>query len=314
MNYAKFLIVSLLLFLGKETMFSQKLRVASYNLRYDNPADSLDNWKFRKGVVGGLIKFHDFDIFGSQEGLHHQLEDLLQELPDYAYIGVGRDDGKEKGEYAAIFYKEEMFDVLEKGNFWLSQDPSHPNKGWDAVLPRICTWGKFRDKTSGYIFYFYNVHFDHVGKVARKESAKLILQRIQNTTGKVPMILTGDFNVDQHSDSYQILNNSSELTDTYDEALFKYGAEGTFNSFKIDTRSESRIDHIFVSDDFKVLKHGILTDTYQTSLTDLQELANTGAYPKEIILYQNQARLPSDHYPVLTILEYRQHDNQKKNE
>ena len=303
MNFFKCALFSFLLLLMGENMVAQELRVASYNLRYDNPGDSLNNWKYRKDVVGGLIKFHDFDIFGSQEGLHHQLEDLLEELPNYKYIGVGRDDGKKEGEYAAIFYKTDKFELLEMGDFWLSQDPTKPNKGWDAVLPRICSWGKFQEKDSGFTFYFFNVHFDHVGTLARQESAKLILQKIEDMVGEVPVLLTGDFNVDQHSDSYAVLQNSSRLNDAYEAALFKYGAEGTFNNFEINTRSQSRIDHVFVSEDFKVLKHGVLTDTYQTSEVDLQELANRGTYPREIVLYHNQARLPSDHYPVLTVLK-----------
>ena len=303
MNLAKCLGISLLLFLGGTEMFSQNLRVASYNVRYDNPDDFLNNWKYRKDVVGGLIKFHDFDIFGSQEGLYNQLEDLLKILPNYDYMGVGRDDGMMNGEYAAIFYKTEKFELLDKGDFWLSQETTYPNKGWDAVLPRICSWGKFREKNSNYIFYFFNVHFDHIGTVARKESARLILEKIKILAGDLPAILTGDFNVDQHSDSYKLLKESEKLSDAFDDALFRYGAEGTFNGFEINTRSESRIDHIFLTKDFQVLKYGILTDTYQTAESDLQELANSGTYPKEIVLYKNKTRLPSDHYPVLTILE-----------
>ena len=173
--------LSLLLFfallVGLNPMFAQQLRVASYNLRYDNPGDSLDNWKYRKDVMGKQILFHDFDIFGTQEGLHHQLEDLMDRLPSYDYIGIGRDDGKSEGEHSAIFYKTDMFELLDQGDFWLSEDTSQPNKGWDAVLPRICSWGKFQEKSNGLIFYLFNVHFDHVGTVARKESAKLILDK-----------------------------------------------------------------------------------------------------------------------------------------
>ena len=299
------LLVAFVVFIGTSNLFGQQLRVASYNVRYDNPRDSLDNWKYRKDVMGKQILFHDFDIFGTQEGLHHQLVDLSERLPNYDYIGVGRDDGESAGEHSAIFYKTNMFELLDKGDFWLSQDSSQPNKGWDAVLPRICSWGKFREKSSGFIFFFFNVHFDHVGTVARKESAKLIINKINELAGNYPTMLTGDFNVDQNSDSYLVLNNSDILKDTYDKALLRYGPKGTFNSFKINTRSESRIDHIFVTKDFCVHKHGVLSDTYQTSATDLQELANSGAYPQEITLYQNQARLPSDHYPVISVIEYK---------
>ena len=281
---------------------AQNLRAGSFNLRYDNPSDSLNNWQYRKNTIAGLIQFHDFDILGTQEGLENQLVQLKGLLPDYEYIGVGREDGKNTGEHSAIFYKTASFELLEKGDFWLSEDPSKPNKGWDAVLPRICSWGRFKDKSSGFTFYFFNTHFDHVGKVARSESAKLILEKIKQIAGTSPTLLTGDFNVDQNSASYKILNGSSILTDTYDLAPLKYGAEGSYNGFDINNRSESRIDHIFVTADFKVEKHGILTDTYQTETADLDKINNSGNYPKEISLYSNEARLPSDHYPILTVL------------
>ena len=295
----------LVLLIGSDSLFGQQLRVASYNVRYDNPGDSLNNWKYRKDVMGKQILFHDFDIFGTQEGLQHQLEDLLERLPHYDYIGVGRDDGKSDGEHSAIFYKTDMFQLLDNGDFWLSEDTTQPNKGWDAVLPRICSWGKFREKSTGFVFFFFNVHFDHVGILARKESAKLILDKIKTLAGDSPTVLTGDFNVDQKSESYLVLNNSNILTDAYDIAQLKYGSKGTFNSFNINVNSESRIDHIFVTNDFNVLKHGVLTDTYRTSQTDLEELINSGAYPQEIILFQNEARLPSDHYPVICVIEYK---------
>lgn len=303
-----------LLALGLNSLFAQQLRVASYNLRYDNPGDSLDNWKYRKDVMGKQILFHDFDIFGTQEGLDHQLEDLKNRLPSYEYIGVGRDDGRSQGEHSAIFYKTDMFELLDKGDFWLSQDPSQPNKGWDAVLPRICSWGKFHDKSTDLVFFLFNVHFDHVGTIARKESSKLILEKIKMIAGDSPTLLTGDFNVDQNSDSYLVINNSGILIDAYDKASLRYGPEGTFNGFKINAHSKSRIDHIFVTNDFMVHKHGVLTDTYQTSEADLKELVNSGTYPQEIILYQNQARLPSDHYPVLTVVEYKFNNDNNQEE
>ncbi|MBC9797134.1 endonuclease/exonuclease/phosphatase family protein [Sinomicrobium weinanense] len=286
------------------TVYAQSLNVASYNLRYDNPSDSLDNWKFRKETVAKLIRFHDFDIFGSQEGLQHQLNQLKTELPGYDFIGVGRDDGKQKGEHSAIFYKTASLSVLEQGDFWLSPDPAYPNKGWDAVLPRICSWGRFRVKDTGFEFYFFNVHFDHVGTVARKESARLILKKIKELAGEIPVVLTGDFNVDQNSPSYKILNASEQLTDTYDLALLKYGAEGTYNGFDPNSTTTSRIDHVFVSPGFKVKKHGVLTDSYKIRGESLEQLVNSGNYPKEIKLYGNKIRLPSDHYPVMVVVTY----------
>ena len=301
-----YLILCLFIGFGINSIYGQELRLATFNLRYDNPRDSLNNWKYRKDVVSKLIQFHDFDIVGTQEGLKHQLEDLSFRMPHYEYIGVGRGDGKEKGEFAAIFYKTDKFELLDKGDFWLSEDPSQPNKGWDAALPRICSWGKFRKIDSGFTFYFFNVHFDHVGKVARKESSKLIMEKITEIAQGSPTVLTGDFNVDQHSDSYKIMNGTELLSDTYDTAPLKYGASGTFNGFKVNSRSNSRIDHIFVTKHFTAMKHGVLTDTYHTAESDLEELANTGAYPQEISLIKNEARLPSDHYPVLVVVGYEQ--------
>lgn len=281
---------------------SQTLRVGSFNLRYDNPADSLNNWEYRKNAIAEFIQFQDFQILGTQEGLQHQLDQLQKMLPTFAYIGVGREDGEHAGEHSAIFYKKDRFQLLDKGDFWLSQDPSKPNKGWDAVLPRICSWGEFKDKKTGLKFYFFNTHFDHVGTVARRESAKLILKKIKEIAGKKPVLLSGDFNVDQNSASYKILNGSELLTDSYDLADLTYGADGSFNGFNINNHTDSRIDHIFVTDDFNVGKHGILTDTYHTEQEDLDKIKNSGNYPKEISLYQNEARLLSDHYPLLVVL------------
>ena len=295
--------VLFILFLATTALFSQELRVATYNLRYDNPQDSLNNWQYRKNTVAKLIQFHDFDIFGTQEGLKHQLDYLREEMPGYSYIGVGRDDGKEAGEYTAIFYKNDQFELLDKGNFWLSEDTTKPNKGWDAALPRICSWGKFKDNNSGLIFFFFNTHFDHIGTIARNESSKLILRKIEEIAGNDPTLLTGDFNVDQHSPSYEVLENSEKLSDAYDMAGLRYGADGTFNRFKVNSRTESRIDHIFVTKDFKVVKHGILTDTYQTDIKVLKKLENSGTYPQNISLFENEARLPSDHYPVTAVLK-----------
>lgn len=298
----KFFLILFLTALSSASMNAQDFRVGSFNLRYDNPGDSLDNWKYRKNHVAKLIKFHDFEIFGSQEGLKHQLEDLSARLPGYGYVGVGRDDGKEAGEYAAIFYKTEKFELLESGNFWLSEDTTKPNKGWDAVLPRICSWGKFKERNSGFEFYFYNTHFDHVGEKARQESAKLILKKINEKGGNTPVLLTGDFNVDQHSESYKLLNLSKKLKDSYHLAKLNYGASGTTNGFKVNSTTNSRIDHIFVSEDFNVTKHGILNDIYRTEEEDLKKIAGSGNFPKEISFYQSQARYPSDHFPVLVIL------------
>ena len=281
------------------------MKVASFNIRYDNPADSLNAWKYRKEMVANLIRFHDFDIFGAQEVQHHQLKELGALLQEYRYVGVGRDDGKQAGEYSPIFYKEDEFKLLDTGTFWLSEDTEKPNKGWDAALPRICTWGKFKDLESGLTFYLFNTHFDHRGVQARKESARLILKKIREIGSDAPIILTGDFNVDQTNEAYHLIHASDRLSDTYERSPIRYGARGTFTGFNIHASTNSRIDHIFVTDHFEVLRHGILTDSYQISATT-SEKEDSKNFPKEVSLYQNQSRLPSDHYPVVVELAYEQ--------
>ena len=259
---------------------AQTLNVASYNIRYDNPHDSLDLWKNRFSVIADMVRFYNFDIFGTQEGLKNQLQDLKSALPQYDYIGVGRTDGKEAGEYAAIFFNTSKFNLIQQGNFWLSTILDRPNVGWDAALPRICTWGKFTDKSTGFTFFMFNVHFDHRGVQARKESAKLILEKVKEMAGKSPAILTGDFNVDENNESYTLLKNSGILKDAYEIAEIKLAPNGTFNSFNVNSKPIGRIDHIFLTSQFEVIRYGILTNTYN-------------------------GRFPSDHFPVMINIKYK---------
>jgi endonuclease/exonuclease/phosphatase family metal-dependent hydrolase len=282
-----------LLTLAGSAVLAQKsggLRIGTYNLRYANHGDSVNGngWGQRLPVIAGLIRFHDLDIFGTQEGLYLQLEGLRDSLPGYAYTGVGRDDGQQAGEHSAIFYKTDKFSLLEKGDFWLSTITDRPNKGWDAVLPRICSWGKFKDKTTGFVFYLYNLHMDHVGVKARAESARLILEKIRQLPANIPVVLTGDFNVDQTSESYALINTSGVLRDSYELSPIRYALNGTFNAFKTGGKTDSRIDHIFVSQAFTVRRYGILTDTYRSK--------GEGGY---------EARTPSDHFPVMVEVTYK---------
>ena len=247
----KKLIYGLLVLVAAACTSPQKpaeMNVATYNLRLSNLGDSLqgDGWGQRAPYVAKLIQYHEFDIFGTQEGKHHQLEDLKAMMPEYEYIGVGRDDGAQGGEYAAIFYKPERFELLDSGNFWLSEDTTQPNKGWDAECIRVCTWGKFLDKLSGNTFVHFNLHMDHIGVVARAESAKLILEKIKAFPEKLPVMLSGDFNVDQLNESYLLLQNSGILSDAYTTADMVYANNGTFNAFQPDAMTEERIDHIFL--------------------------------------------------------------------
>ncbi|MEZ4903856.1 MAG: endonuclease/exonuclease/phosphatase family protein [Spirosomataceae bacterium] len=247
--------------------------VATYNVRYDTPNDGPNAWPHRKENVKALIRFHEWDIFGTQEGLRHQMNGIA-ELDEFSFVGKGRDDGKEAGEHSAIFYKKDRFKLLQSGDFWLSDTPEKPGKGWDATCcNRICSWAKFKDLNTKKEFYFFNVHFDHQGVEARRQSGFLMAKKIKEIAGNALVICTGDFNSTPETE--QIKTLKSVLNDTHDVTLQPpYGPEGTFNSFKFDAKMETRIDYIFVSRPIRVLKYGVLTDA------------------------QNQ-RYPSDHQPVM---------------
>ncbi|MCI0920365.1 endonuclease/exonuclease/phosphatase family protein [Sphingobacterium rhinopitheci] len=274
----RYLTLSLLALLYSLNIVAQQFNVATFNIRQKNNSDIGNMWDDRKNAVTNLIKFHEFDIFGIQEGFIEQLNDMQANLPDFSYIGVGRDDGKQKGEYSAIFYNKNRYTVLNSGTFWLSEtDITTPNKGWDAALPRICTWGIFKDRKNGKKFIFMNTHFDHIGVVARKESAKLILQKAKEFAKDLPLILTGDFNVNQQDEAYLTLANSGVVQDVYNLTAFKYEPNSTFNGWGKTIKESGLIDHIFVTKPFKVRKFGILTDTYM-------------------------GKFPSDHFPVFAEL------------
>lgn len=296
----------LILFCAVFALQAGTMVVATYNLRNANAGDSTNGngWGQRYPYIAQLIQFQGFDLFGTQEGKYPQLQDLKQAMPGYDYIGVGRDDGRQAGEHSAIFYRTARFEVLDHGDFWLSTITDRPNKGWDAVLPRICTWGKFRDKETGFTFLFFNLHMDHIGVQARAESAKLILKKIKEFPEALPAILTGDFNVDQHSESYQLLNQSGVMRDSYETAAFRYAPNGTFNGFHADRKTESRIDHLFLTKEFKVEKYGILTDTYRSETAESAEKEQNGNFPKEVSMQKYSARTPSDHFPVMIVVEY----------
>lgn len=296
----------LLVFFACSSVVAQGFIVATYNMRNANKGDSTNGngWGQRLPVIAQLIQFHDFDIFGTQECKFNQLTDLKNSLPGYDYIGIGRDDGKEAGEYSAVFFKTERFSLLKKGDFWLSTITDKPNKGWDAVLPRICSWGEFKDKRTGFTFFLFNLHMDHVGVKARAESAKLVLAKMKELAGNYPTILTGDFNVDQTSESYSLINNSGILKDAYESAPLKYALNGTFNNFKSDSKTDSRIDHIFLTGQFSVQRYGILTDNYRTVNPD-SETGTSANFPKEVSLSKYTAREPSDHFPVMAEITYK---------
>ena len=217
-------------------VIGQELNVMSFNIRYNTSRDSLDAWPNRKDFVASQILFHEAHIVGLQEALYEQNQDLLKRLPQYKIEGAGRDDGREKGEFSAILYDTTRLQVLQSKTFWLSETPEVPgSKGWDAQITRIVTWIKFKDRLSKKTFFAFNTHFDHIGKQARKESAKFLLQQIKVIAGDIPAVITGDFNAKPSEEPIQVImdkNNPLRMTDSKEISQTPhYGPKGTFNGF-----------------------------------------------------------------------------------
>lgn len=280
------------------------LYVATYNIRNHNSSDESKGnmWSNRCRVITEQINFEHPDVFGTQELLYHQLNDMLDMLDDYDYIGIGRDDGKTGGEFSAIFFDKNKIALEEEGNFWLSETPDRPGLGWDAACIRICTWGRFRDLSNDSTFYFFNLHTDHVGVEARRESAKLVVDKIKEIAGSAPVILTGDFNVDQYDETFTIFTQSGILKDSFENARLRFAENGTFNSFDPNLHSSSRIDHVFVSPSWIVDRYGVLTNSYWTPVEDTKSRKGNDA-PQQISFKAFDHRLPSDHYPVMVHLK-----------
>lgn len=256
------------------SLFAQQMNIMSFNIRYNNKNDGINAWPNRIEMVNGLLKFHEPDIFGLQEALIGQIEDIQNGLPQYEWFGVGRDDGKKRGEFSPIFFNKAKFILIKNGHFWLSENCEKPGLGWDAACNRIVTWGKFQSKVTGKRFYVFNTHFDHKGDEARKNSALLIQNKIKELTSKnnLPVILTGDFNLTPEKEPILLLNKYMSDSRNISEEP-PYGPVGTFNSFDWKAPMEGRIDYVFVRGGIKVLKYAVLTDS-------------------------KEKRFPSDHLPV----------------
>lgn len=263
--------VAALMLIGCAEEEKTAIRWATFNVRYDNPADSLNNWQYRKERVCRFIQDKQLDVVGMQEVLHNQFEDLRAGLPEYDGIGVGRDDGDKAGEYAPLFYRKDKYEVLDSNTFWLAEHPDSVGMmGWDAVCVRIATWAKFKEKATGKIFMAVNTHFDHVGEEARRQSALLIIRKIKEIVGDRPAVVTGDFNVTDASDAYAtITTNAFVLKDAHKVAEHTTGVGYTFHDFARIPASEcDKIDFIFVTSGIQVTNSEIPAETPGALLSD----------------------------------------------
>jgi endonuclease/exonuclease/phosphatase family metal-dependent hydrolase len=261
---------------------SQELNVLTFNIRYNTKNDSLNAWPYRKDNAASQVLFHHVHILAVQEALHDKMIDLSQSLRRFKYTGVGRDDGKTKGEYSAIFYDTTRLKLLESRTFWLSLTPEVPgSKGWDANITRIVTWARFSDIKTKKLFFVFNTHFDHIGQEARRESAKLLKQKVKDIAGNNPVIITGDFNAKPSEEPIKILlEDPDKFIDSKIISITPhYGPEGTFNGFASKERDNEPIDHIFLKGKWKVLQHATLSETWG-------------------------GRFSSDHFPVLAKLSF----------
>ena len=253
--------------LSSNTMDKVKLdlKLMTFNVRYDNPDDNLNNWKYRKEAVTKLIRAENIDILGAQEVLVNQLKDITEKLPEYNFIGVGREDGKAKGEFSPIFYKKNKFTVMKSGYFWLSGTPEVPSKGWDAACERIATWAQLKDNASGEIIFVLNTHLDHEGTMARQKSVELLRKNTAMLSEGFPQIIMGDFNADPESTVIKQMlmrSNSNELLNSKAVAKKVYGANWTFNGFgSVAIKDRPIIDYIFINKAVRVKEHIIAPET-----------------------------------------------------
>ena len=248
-----------ILFTISSNIYSQPHSIISYNIRYDNNWDIENSWKIRRNKISKILVQYSPSIIGIQEGLLNQVQYIDSSLIDYDYVGVGRDDGKKKGEFCAIYFDTTRYVLLKNSTFWLSETPDTISVGWDAALERICTYGLFKDRITKEELLVFNTHFDHIGVVAREKSSELILKRINKINHQsLPVILMGDFNSIPNSSPVKEIK--TELSDALQISLEKLqGPRGTFNGFNEDLPIEKRIDYIFTND-LKVLSYTHIND------------------------------------------------------
>lgn len=281
----RFILFSCWVFLFLQDLTGQEasLNVMTFNIRYPSPDDGINYWDNRRPLVASTIRFHEADLIGVQEAHRRQLDELVSDMPEYDWFGVCRVDGTLRpdpdGEFSAILFRKARFERTDGGTFWLSETPEVAgSKSWDTAFPRIVTWAKFHDRETGESFFYFNTHFDHVGILAREESAKLLLSKMKTIAGDSPVILSGDFNSIETDTPYRLMtgdNSTFRMTDAmYASASPHHGPSGSFSgTFLLPGVGDNRIDYIFIRNGIAVLKHAILSDSWD-------------------------GRLPSDHLPV----------------
>ncbi|MFN6128308.1 MAG: endonuclease/exonuclease/phosphatase family protein [Planctomycetota bacterium] len=283
---AGFLAIGWILCLASATLAAEPIRVMSFNIRYGTANDGVNRWENRRTALMETIRRFDPDLLGTQETLAFQREYLLEQLSGFATVAAGRDDGKEAGEMAALFYRKDRFEAIDSGHFWLSETPDRvASKGWDAALPRIATWARLRDRKDpdAAPILFLNTHFDHRGQQARAESARLIISKLQELAPQCRLVVTGDFNADPNASPYANLfatnpTSARQLVDTFRVVhAAPEPDEGTFSGGDAKQTGGSRIDWIGCSEEFIVQSAEIVRDA-----TD--------------------GRTPSDHFPVTSVI------------
>lgn len=257
----------LLLALGAATACGDSeprpLDVMTLNMRYDNPEDGPDNWRFRRERIAGLIRTRKPDLLGTQELLANQFDDLRAALPDYRAVGVGREDGVRAGEFNAVFFRDGTFDLLDSGTFWLSEEPGRAgSKGWDGACERLATWVVLRRGSDGREFLFINTHLDHEGETARREGVALLRQRIDSLRGDRPVILTGDFNAEPDSPVIAHVGEDGFLRDARLTAAERSGPAWSFSDFgRIPEAERPLLDYIFIGGGIRAVRCEVLPDT-----------------------------------------------------